>query len=97
MPSYSFRRSTVLLHASATTPQGGTAVNPLLVGRVMWLAARLAPQLRPDQRPTLLAAAAAGLNSSLPMPVKIGEVASSTAAKLRAFDCTNFAAPSSFT
>ncbi len=69
--------------------QGGAAVNPLLVGRVMWLAARLAPQLRPDQRPTLLAAAAAGLNSGLPMPVKIGETSQcSTAAKLPASHCT---------
>ncbi|KAG2426502.1 hypothetical protein HXX76_011729 [Chlamydomonas incerta] len=48
------------------------ACNPLLVGRALWLAARLQPLLRPDQRPALLQAAAAGLNSPLPPPVKIG-------------------------
>ncbi|GIL86369.1 hypothetical protein Vretifemale_14670 [Volvox reticuliferus] len=50
----------------------GPLINPLLVGRAMWLAARLQPILRPDQQGPLLAAAAAGLNSHLPSPVKIG-------------------------
>ncbi|GIL64427.1 hypothetical protein Vafri_18355 [Volvox africanus] len=50
----------------------GPLINPLLVGRAMWLAARLQPILRPDQQGPLLAAAAAGLNSNLPSPVKIG-------------------------
>ncbi|EFJ45856.1 hypothetical protein VOLCADRAFT_105749 [Volvox carteri f. nagariensis] len=50
----------------------GPLINPLLVGRAMWLAARLQPILRADQRGPLLAAATAGLNSGLPSPVKIG-------------------------
>ncbi|GLI67765.1 hypothetical protein VaNZ11_012019 [Volvox africanus] len=50
----------------------GPLINPLLVGRAMWLVARLQPILRPDHQGPLLAAAAAGLNSNLPSPVKIG-------------------------
>lgn len=50
----------------------GAASNAFLVGRGLWVAARLAAAMTPDLVDVFLQAAVAGLGSSLPSPVRVG-------------------------
>ncbi|KAG2485990.1 hypothetical protein HYH03_015313 [Edaphochlamys debaryana] len=65
-------RLQALVDGTLAVDMQGASTNPLLLGRALWLGARLHPALRPDQRAALLAAAAGALGSGLPLPVKIG-------------------------
>ncbi|KAI8468293.1 MAG: armadillo-type protein [Monoraphidium minutum] len=58
--------------AAAAAAGGGEAGTALLIGRALWLGARLHPLATPEQKQALLQAAAAGVSGALPVAAKVG-------------------------